>query len=122
MNWSSDPEQEYFADGITEDLTTELSRISGLFVISRHSAFVYKGVAKPAAEITAELGVRYLLGRSVRKAGTRLRISAQLKVFALCEGRKSARQRGFLLDEELRPHAGRIPSQLHRSKAAHPLP
>jgi hypothetical protein len=57
VNWSSDPEQDYFADGITEDLTTELSRLSGLFVISRHSAFVYKGVAKSAAEISAELGV-----------------------------------------------------------------
>ncbi len=78
VNWSSDPEQDYFADGITEDLTTELSRLSGLFVISRHSAFVYKGVAKSAAEISAELGVRYLLEGSVRKAGTRVRISAQL--------------------------------------------
>ena len=77
-NWSSDPEQEYFADGITEDLTTELSKVSGLFVISRHSAFVYKGVAMRAGEIATELGVRYLLEGSVRRCGQHVRISAQL--------------------------------------------
>jgi adenylate cyclase len=78
VNMSSDPEQEYFADGITEDLTTELSRISGLFVISRNSAFVYKGVAKRAQDIGSELGVRYLVEGSVRRAGNHVRISAQL--------------------------------------------
>jgi adenylate cyclase len=78
VNWSSDPGQEYFADGITEDLTTELSRLSGIFVISRHSAFVYKGIAKRAEEIAAELGVRYLLEGSVRRCDWQVRISAQL--------------------------------------------
>jgi TolB-like protein len=78
INYSSDPEQEYFADGITEDLTTELSRISGLFLISRHSAFVYKGMAKRAEEIAAELGVQYLLEGSVRRCERQVRISAQL--------------------------------------------
>jgi adenylate cyclase len=77
-NMSSDPEQEYFADGITEDLITELSKISDLFVIARHSAFVYKGVAKRVQEIGQELGVRYLLEGSVRRSADRLRISAQL--------------------------------------------
>jgi TolB-like protein len=78
VNWSSDSEQDYFADGITEDLTTELSKLSGLFVISRHSAFAYKGLAKRADEIGAELGVRHLLERSARRAGRKVRISAQL--------------------------------------------
>jgi TolB-like protein/Flp pilus assembly protein TadD len=78
VNMSSDSEQEYFADGITEDLTTGLSQLSGLFVISRHSAFVYKNVSKRAEEIGAELGVRYLVEGSVRRAGSHVRISAQL--------------------------------------------
>ncbi len=77
-NMSSDPEQEYFADGITEDLITEFSKLSGLFVIARHSAFVYKGVRKNIQEIGKELGVRYLIEGSVRRAGERVRITAQL--------------------------------------------
>lgn len=77
-NISPDPEQDYFADGITEDLITELSRISGMFVISRHSSFVYKGVSKRADEIGSELGVKYLLEGSVQRAGDRVRITAQL--------------------------------------------
>jgi adenylate cyclase len=77
-NVSSDPEQEYFADGVTEDLITALSKLSGLFVISRHSVFAYKGVAKDARDIARELGVRYLLEGSVRRAGRRVRITAQL--------------------------------------------
>jgi hypothetical protein len=67
-NMSSDSEQEYFADGITDGLITELARLPGLFVISRHSSFVYKGVSKRAEEIGAELGVRYLLEGSVQRA------------------------------------------------------
>lgn len=78
VSMSSDAQQQYFADGITDDLTTELSRVSGLFVISRHSAFLYKGVAKAAEQIGRELGVRYLLEGSVRRAGAQLRISARL--------------------------------------------
>jgi adenylate cyclase len=77
-NMSSDAEQEYFADGITDGLITELSRLPGLFVISRHSSFVYKGVSKRAEEIGAELGIRYLLEGSVHRAAERVRITVQL--------------------------------------------
>ena len=77
-NMSSDSEQEYFADGITDGLITELSRLPALFVISRHSSFVYKGVSKRAEEIGAELGIRYLLEGSVHRAAERVRITAQL--------------------------------------------
>jgi len=75
---SSDPEQEYFADGMTEDLITDLSQISDLFVIARHSAFAYKGAAKRVQDIGQELGVRYLLEGSVRRSAERVRITAQL--------------------------------------------
>ena len=75
---SADPEQEYFSDGITEDIITELSKISGLFVIARHSAFIYKGQSVSLKRIGRELGVRYVLEGSVRKAGNRLRITTQL--------------------------------------------
>jgi adenylate cyclase len=75
---SGDREQEYFADGITEDLITGLSRLSGLFVISRHSAFAYKCSARRIEEIGSELGVRYVLEGSVRRQGETLRITAQL--------------------------------------------
>jgi adenylate cyclase len=61
INMSNDPEQEYFSDGITEDITTDLSRISSLFVISRNSAFTYKGKAAKAQDISREMGVRYIL-------------------------------------------------------------
>ena len=77
-NMSGDPEQEYFSDGITEDIITELSKISGLFVIARHSAFTYKGKSVTLSRVGRELGVRYVLEGSVRKAGNRLRITAQL--------------------------------------------
>ncbi len=78
INMSNDPEQEYFSDGITEDITTDLSRISSLFVISRNSAFTYKGKAAKAQDISREMGVRYMLEGSVRKAGEWIRITAQL--------------------------------------------
>jgi len=77
-NMSGDPEQEYFSDGITEDIITELSKISGLLVISRNSTFTYKGKATKVQEICRDLGVRYVLEGSVRKAGQRVRITAQL--------------------------------------------
>jgi adenylate cyclase len=77
-NMSADPEQEYFSDGITEDIITELSKISGLFVIARHSAFTYKGKSVTLKQVGRELGVRCALEGSVRKAGNRLRITAQL--------------------------------------------
>ncbi len=78
VNMSGDPEQEYFSDGITEDLITDLSKISGLFVIARNSAFLYKGEAANLQQVGRELGVRYVLEGSVRRAGDRVRITAQL--------------------------------------------
>src|SRR6185295_9959252 len=77
-NMSGDPEQEFFADGLTEDILTELSRRRELFVISRTSSFVYKGQAANLREVAQKLGARYLVEGSVRKAGERLRITVQL--------------------------------------------
>lgn len=77
-NISNDPGQESFADGLTEDLITDLSRTAELFVIARNSAFAYKGKARDVREIAEELGVRYLLEGSVRHAAGRVRINAQL--------------------------------------------
>ncbi len=77
-NLSGDPEQDYFADGITEDLTTDLSRLSGLFVVARNSAFAYKGRSVDVRTVAEELGVRYVLEGSVRRAGEQVRINAQL--------------------------------------------
>jgi len=77
-NLSGDPEQEYFNDGITEDLTTDLYKLPGLFVIARNSAFTYKGKAVKEEEVRKELGVRYMVEGSVRKAGDRARITVQL--------------------------------------------
>jgi TolB-like protein/class 3 adenylate cyclase/rhodanese-related sulfurtransferase len=77
-NMSGDPEQEYFADGITEDLITDLSKISGLFVIARNSSFSYKGQQVKVRQVAEELGVRYILEGSVRRAGDEVRINAQL--------------------------------------------
>jgi adenylate cyclase len=77
-NLSLDPEQEYFSDGITEDLITNLSRISGLFVIARYTAFTYKGKAVKTDQVSRELGVRYVLNGSVRKADGRVRITVGL--------------------------------------------
>lgn len=78
LNMSSDPEQEYFSDGMTEDLITDLSRLTGLFVIARNSVFTFKGRAVKAEQASRELGVRYLVEGSVRKANNRIRITAQL--------------------------------------------
>ena len=77
-NMSGDPDQEYFADGISEDLITALSRIRWLFVIARNSTFVYRNRAVDVRQVARELGVRYVLEGSVRRAGKQLRISAQL--------------------------------------------
>ena len=77
-NLSGDPEQEYFSDGITEDIITALSHIRQFFVIARNSTFTYKGRAVDVQTIAKDLGVRYVLEGSVRKSGKRLRISAQL--------------------------------------------
>ena len=78
VNLSNDPDQQYFADGITDDLTTDLSRISGSFVIARNTAFTYKGRPVDAKQIGRELGVRYVLEGSVRRAGDQIRVNAQL--------------------------------------------
>jgi adenylate cyclase len=77
-NMSGDPEQEYFSDGITEDIITELSRFQSLFVIARNSSFTYKGQAVDVKRVGRELGVHYVVEGSVRKAGQRVRITAQL--------------------------------------------
>ena len=77
-NMSGDPEQKYFSDGLTEDIITELSRFRQLFVIARNSSFTYKGQAINVQAVGRELGVRYVVEGSVRKAGNRLRINAQL--------------------------------------------
>jgi TolB-like protein/tetratricopeptide (TPR) repeat protein len=77
-NLSNDPEQQYFADGITEDLTTDLSRIADMFVIARNTAFTYRGKSIDAKQVGRELGVRYLLEGSVRRSGQQVRVNAQL--------------------------------------------
>ncbi len=77
-NLSGDPEQEYFSDGITEDIITALSRIRQFFVIARNSTFAYKGTSPDVRRVAKDLGVRYVLEGSVRKAASRVRISAQL--------------------------------------------
>ncbi|MBA2435105.1 MAG: adenylate/guanylate cyclase domain-containing protein, partial [Chthoniobacterales bacterium] len=77
-NMSGDPEQEYFSDGITEDIITDLSKISALSVIARNTSFTYKGKAVKVQTVGQELGVEFLLEGSVRKAGPRVRVTAQL--------------------------------------------
>ncbi len=78
QNMSGDPDQEYFADGMVEEITTALSRIRWLFVIARNSSFVYKGPAIDIKRVSRELGVRYVLEGSVRNSGDRVRVTAQL--------------------------------------------
>ena len=78
MNLSSDQEQEYFADGITDDLTTDLSRIAGSFVIARNTAFTYKGKSVDVKQVGRDLGVRYVLEGSVRRTGEQVRVNVQL--------------------------------------------
>ncbi|WP_292427923.1 winged helix-turn-helix domain-containing protein [Mesorhizobium sp.] len=77
-NMSSDPEQEYFGDGLAEDLITDLSKVAGLLVIARHSSFVYKGKQADIRSIATDLSVRYVIEGSVRRAADRVRISAQI--------------------------------------------
>jgi TolB-like protein len=78
LNLASDPEQEYFADGVTDDLTTDLSRISGALVIARSTAFTHKGKSIDVKQVGRELGVRYVLEGSVRRAGDRVQVNVQL--------------------------------------------
>ncbi len=77
-NMSRDQDQDYFSDGISEDIITDLSKVSGLFVIARNSAFVYKGKTFHVPDVCRELGVRFALEGSIRKAGNRVRVTAQL--------------------------------------------
>jgi adenylate cyclase len=77
-NMSTDPEQEFFSDGITEDIITALSKIGSLLVVARNSTFTYKGTAVDVKQVSREQGVRYVLEGSVRKAGNRVRVTAQL--------------------------------------------
>ena len=78
VNMSGDPEQEYFSDGITEDIITDLSKVSGLFVVARNTAFTYKGKHVDVQEAAKRLGVNFILEGSVRKAGARVRVTGQL--------------------------------------------
>src|SRR6476646_7194890 len=78
VNMSGDPEQEYFSDGITEDIITDLSKVSGLFVVGRNTSFTYKGKSIQLQQVAAELGVKFLLEGSVRKSGNRVRVTGQL--------------------------------------------
>src|SRR6266536_2530140 len=77
-NMSGDPEQEYFSDGITEDIITDLSKVSGLFVVARNTAFTYKGKHVDVQEVAKRFGVNFILEGSVRKAGARVRVTGQL--------------------------------------------
>jgi adenylate cyclase len=78
INMSGDPEQEYFSDGITEDIITDLSKVSGLFVVARNTAFTHKGKPLKVQQVAQELGVGFILEGSVRKAGSRVRVTGQL--------------------------------------------
>ena len=75
---SDDTEQEYFSDGLTEDIITDLSLIPGLFVIARNSTFTFKGKSVDVRQLGLDLGVRYVLEGSVRKSGNQVRVTAQL--------------------------------------------
>jgi TolB-like protein len=77
-NLSNDPEQDFFADGLTEDLTTDLSHLAGSFVIARNTAFTYKGKTVDVRQIGRDLGVRYVLEGSVRRIGEHITLNAQL--------------------------------------------
>src|SRR5438034_5374893 len=78
INMSGDPEQEYFSDGITEDIITDLSKVSGLFVVARNTVFTYKGKTIEVPEVAKRLGVAFILEGSVRKAASRVRVTGQL--------------------------------------------
>ena len=78
VNMSEDPKQEFFSDGITEEIITALSKVPRLFVIARNSTFTYKGKPVKVKQVSEELGVRYVSGGSVRKTGDKVRITAQL--------------------------------------------
>ena len=96
INMSGDPEQEYFSDGITEDIITDLSKVSALFVVARNTAFTYKGKAVKVQEVAKELEVDFVLEGSVRKAGSRVRVTGQL-----IEGKKGGHMWADRYDRDL---------------------
>src|SRR5438477_7820316 len=96
VNMSGDPEQEYFSDGITEDVITDLSKVSGLFVVARNTAFTYKGKHVDVQEVAQRLGVNFILEGSVRKAGARVRVTGQL-----IDGRKGGHMWADRYDRDL---------------------
>jgi len=119
-NMSGDPEQEYFSDGITEDIITELARFKNLLVIARNSAFAFKGQAVDVKEVGSKLGVRFVVEGSVRRAGNRVRITAQL-IDVESAGHLWAERYDRELadifavqDEVVRAIAGALPGQLDR--------
>ncbi len=126
-NYSNDPQQEYFADGITEDLTTDLSRIEGSLVIARNTAFSYKGKPIDARRIGRELGVRYLLEGSVQRSGNRVRVNVQLvdaETDAHLWAERFDRDVGdlFALQSEITARIARaLQSQLAIAEAARPI-
>jgi adenylate cyclase len=125
-NLSNDPEQQYLADGITEDLTTDLSRIAHMFVISRNTAFTYKDKPVNAKQIGGELGVRYVLEGSVQRSGNHVRANTQLiaaETDAHLWAERFDRDMGDLLalqDEITRAIAGALNAQLIAAEAARP--
>ena len=119
QNMSGDPEQEYFADGIVEEITTAISRFPWLSVIARNSSFTYKGKAVDVRQVARELGVRYVLEGSVRKAGNRVRITGQLIDAATGAHLWADRFDGSLDDIFDLQDRGRIACRRrHRAKAA----
>ena len=124
---SGDPEQEYFADGISEDIITGLSKLRWFFVIARNSSFTYKGKAVDVKRVARELGVRYVLEGSVRKGGNRVRITAQLIDAATGNHIWADRYDGeltdiFALQDEItRKVVAAIEPELRRSRG-NPLP
>jgi len=125
-NLSNDPEQQYLADGITEDLTTDLSRIAHMFVISRNTAFTYKDKPVNAKQIGGELGVRYVLEGSVQRSGNHVRVNTQLiaaETDAHLWAERFDRDMGDLLalqDEITKAIAGALNAQLIAAEAARP--
>ncbi len=115
VNMSGDPEQESFSDGIAEDVITALSRFRSLFVIARNSSFSYKGTSPDIRTVARELGVRYVVEGSVRKAGNRVRITAQLIDAASANHLWADRFDGSLNDVFDRKGCGNLPKPHQRT-------
>ena len=116
INMSGDPEQEYFSDGVSEDIITDLSKVSALSVVARNTAFTFKDKTIEIPEIARKLGVSHVLEGSVRKAGNRVRITAQLIDGA--QGRpRLGRALGSRPDRHLRPSGRDQPSDRRRPEA-----